>query len=100
MVTALVLLLGVTQYPPLDTASVVNSFPIVNSSTVASSPKDKGVSWLVQTGKCCIYPRGLPFDLLGKALYLRPYEYWSHTIKNLETSINACTESLLCYITI
>jgi hypothetical protein len=40
------------------------------------------------------------YDLSGKALYLRPYEYWSqpiHTIKNLGISISACTECPTLY---
>jgi hypothetical protein len=42
----------------------------------------------------------LQFDLSGKVLYLRPYEYWSHfihTIKGLEIGISKCTEyPMLC----
>jgi hypothetical protein len=33
----------------LDILLMVNSFSIVNSFVVVSSPKDKGVSWPVQT---------------------------------------------------
>jgi hypothetical protein len=54
--------------------------------------------------KCLLVLRHLlppPFDLSGKALYLRPYEYWSpliYTMKNLGmTTISPCTEhSMFC----
>jgi hypothetical protein len=39
-------------------------------------------------------------DLSGKALYLWPYEYWSHlkyTIKNMGISISAYMECLMLY---
>jgi hypothetical protein len=67
---------------------------VVNSSAVINFPQllpgsDQKMTHAQERG---LY---LQFDLSGKAVYLRPYEYWSHLthlIKNLAISISTGAE--------
>jgi hypothetical protein len=71
----------------LNISSVVNYFSFVNSFVDVSSPKGKS---LLQ-----FRLEKMPYDLSGKALYLRSYEYWSpiiNTVKDLRISISSCAE--------
>jgi hypothetical protein len=89
------------QYHSQTFPSVVNSFSIVNSFAVVSSPKDKCISWPVQTGKWHLPIMGIcpQSGLSGKALYLRLSEYWSH-LTQLDLGISSiimCTECPMLY---
>jgi hypothetical protein len=63
-----------------DIHSVVNSFLIINSFADISSPKTREFLSIfrLEIGSCQVREICPQSDLSGKALYLRPYEYWSH----------------------
>jgi hypothetical protein len=70
---------------PASNREGTHPFSIVNSSAVISSPKDKGISWLIQTQKLCMpsKEKSVPNLSSDKALYLRPYEYWLYLIHTI-----------------